>query len=120
MSSLLAAILKQLVQDRLSIVEHIEWLYQKHASKGTKPSLDEINNTLRDILAYYPTVHVVIDILDEYQDGTRYQFLVKLRDLRAGRDVRLIVTARSISDIKDAFKGALRLKVRASKEVLRA
>lgn len=31
----------------------------------------------------------------------------------------MIVTARSIPDIKDAFKGALRLKVRASKEDVR-
>ena len=103
----------------MSTVEHIEWLHQKYTSQGTKLSLDEIYNTLRYILAYYPTVHVVIDALDEYQDGTRYQFLVKLRDLRAGRDVRLIVTARSIPDIEDAFRGALRLKVRASEEDVR-
>ncbi|KAL8811242.1 MAG: hypothetical protein Q9223_007574, partial [Gallowayella weberi] len=115
-SSLLAAILKQLVQDRLSTVEHIEWLHQKHASKGTKPSLDEIYNTLRDVLAHYPTVRVVIDALDECQDGTRHQFLAKLRDLHAGRDVRLMVTARSIPDIEDAFRGALKLKVQASEE----
>lgn len=115
-SSLLAAILKQLVQDRLSTVEHIEWLHQKHASKGTKPSLDEIYNTLRDVLSHYPTVHIVIDALDECQDGTRHHFLAKLRDLQAGRNVRLIVTARSIPDIEDAFRGALRLKVQASEE----
>ena len=115
-SSLLAAILKQLVQGRLSTVEHIEWLHQKHASQGTKPSLDEIYNTLRDVLAHYPTVHVVIDALDECQDGTRHQFLAKLRDLHAGRDVRLMVTARSIPDIEDAFRGALRLEVQASEE----
>ncbi|KAI4122405.1 MAG: hypothetical protein LQ341_007311, partial [Variospora aurantia] len=88
-SSLLAAILKQLVQGRLSTVEHIERLHQKHASKGTKLSLDEIYKTLRDVLAHYPTVHVVIDALDE---------------------------SRFIPDIEDAFRGALRLEVQASEE----
>ncbi|KAL8775416.1 MAG: hypothetical protein Q9194_003784, partial [Teloschistes cf. exilis] len=115
-SSLLAAILKQLVQGQLSTVEHIERLHQKHASQGTKPSLDEIYNTLRDVLTDYPTVHLVIDALDECQDGTRHQFLAKIRDLHAGRDVRLMVTARSIPNIEDAFRGALRLEVQASKE----
>ncbi|KAL8910654.1 MAG: hypothetical protein Q9171_004070 [Xanthocarpia ochracea] len=115
-SSLLAAILKQLVRSRLSTVEHLERLHEKHTSRGTKPSLDEIYNTLRDVLTHYPTVHAVIDALDECQDGTRHQFLAKLRDLQAGSDIRLMATARFIPDIENAFRGALRLKVRASKE----
>lgn len=115
-SSLLAAILKQLVQGRLSTVEHIERLHQKHASKGTKLSLDEIYNTLRDMLAHYTTVYIVIDTLDECQDGTRHQFLAKLRDFHTGKDVRLMATARFIPDIKDTFRGTLRLEVRASEE----
>ncbi|KAL9025778.1 MAG: hypothetical protein Q9180_007594, partial [Flavoplaca navasiana] len=115
-SSLLAAILKQLVQSRLSTVEHIERLHQKHTSQGTKASLDEIHSTLRDVLAHYPTVHVVIDALDECQDGTRHQFLAKFRGLQAGRDVRLMLTARPLPDIEDAFKGALKLEVKASEK----
>ncbi|KAL9034420.1 MAG: hypothetical protein Q9180_005419 [Flavoplaca navasiana] len=115
-SSLLAAILKQLVQSQLSTVEHIERLHQKHASRGTKPSLDEIYHTLRDMLARYPTVHLVIDALDECQDGTRHQFLAKLRGIQAGRNVRLMLTARHLPDIEDAFKGALKLEVEASEK----
>jgi DNA-binding transcriptional regulator YbjK len=45
-SSMLAAVLKQLVSGRPSAVEHIERLHQKHAGWGTKPSLDEITNAL--------------------------------------------------------------------------
>ncbi|KAF1945219.1 hypothetical protein EJ02DRAFT_60371 [Clathrospora elynae] len=114
--TMLTAIMKQLVLGRLSAIEHIDHLHRKHADRGTKPSLDEITNALRDVLAHYPYVYVVIDALDECQNATRRQFLAKLRDLQAGRDVRLMVTARFIPDIEDAFRTALKLEVRASRE----
>jgi Cdc6-like AAA superfamily ATPase len=116
LSSALAAILKQLVSGRPSAIEHIERLHQKHADRGTKPSVDEIASALRNVLAHYPYSCVVIDALDECQTATRHQLMAKLRDLQAGNDVRLMVTARFIPDIEDAFKAALRLEVQASRE----
>jgi hypothetical protein len=115
-SSLLAAILKQLVQGRLATVDHIERLHQKHADRGTKPSLDEIYGALRDVLAPYQCVFIVVDALDECQEGTRRQFLAKLQDLQAIQDVRLIATSRFITDIEDTFRGAPRIEVQASRE----
>jgi hypothetical protein len=115
-SSLLAAIFKQLVQGRLSTVDHIEQLHHKHANRGTKPLLDELYSALRDVLAHHPTVYMVIDALDECQEGTRRQFLAKLRDLQAVRDIRVMATSRFIPDIEDAFREAPRLEVRASGE----
>lgn len=115
-SSLLASILKQLVQGRLSTVDCVERLHRKHADRGTKPSLDEIYSALRDVLAHYSSAHIVIDALDECQDATRRQFLAKLRDLQAARDIRLLVTSRFIPNIEDAFREALRLEVQASRE----
>jgi hypothetical protein len=115
-SNLLAAILKQLVQGRLSTVVHVEQLHQKHANRGTKPSLDEICSALRDVLAHYPTVYLVIDALDECQEDTRRVVLAKLRDLQTAQDVRLMATSRFIPDIEDAFREAPRLEVRASRE----
>ncbi|CAN9210682.1 unnamed protein product [Alternaria alternata] len=115
-SNLLAAILKQLVRGRLSTVVHVEQLHQKHANRGTKPSLDEICSVLRDVLAHYPTVYLVIDALDECQEDTRRLVLAKLRDLQTARDVRLMATSRFIPDIEDAFREAPRLEVRASRE----
>ncbi|KAH8707190.1 ankyrin repeat domain-containing protein [Phaeosphaeriaceae sp. PMI808] len=117
-SRMLAAILKQLVQARLSLVEPVERLHEQHADKGTRPSPDEIFGALRDVFAHYSTVYIVVDALDECQDsdGTRRQFLAKLRDLQAGRDVRLMATSRFIPDIMDWFNKGLKLEVQASKE----
>jgi Cdc6-like AAA superfamily ATPase len=116
-SRMLAAILKQLVQARPSLVEPVERLHKQHADRGTRPSPDEVFSVLRDVLAHYSTVHIVVDALDECQDsdGTRRQFLAKLRDLQAGGDVRLMATSRYIPEIVDAFNEAPKLEVQASK-----
>jgi hypothetical protein len=117
-SRMLAAILKQLVQARLSLVDPVERLHKQHADRGTRPSPDEIFSALRDVLAHYSTVYIVVDALDECldSDGTRRQFLAKLRDLQAGRDVRLMATSRFIPEIVDWFNEGLKLEVQASKE----
>ncbi|KAF2711109.1 hypothetical protein K504DRAFT_475959 [Pleomassaria siparia CBS 279.74] len=117
-SSMLAAVLKQLVQARPSTKEPVERLHKQHASRGTKPSSEEIFCALRDVLAQYPTAYIVIDALDECRadDGTRFQFLTKLRDLQTTGDLRLMVTSRAILEIVKEFRDALTLEVQASKE----
>jgi DNA-binding transcriptional regulator YbjK len=51
-TSLLAAILKQLVQGRQSTVQHVEQLHQKLVNRGTKPSLDQVYSALQDVIAH--------------------------------------------------------------------
>ncbi|KAF2827744.1 ankyrin [Ophiobolus disseminans] len=114
--SILAAILKQLGQGRPSALDSVERLHDKHASRGTRPSLDDTFSALRDVLAQYPYVHIVVDALDECQNETRRQLCTKLLDLQKGADVRLMVTSRFVPDVEDAFKPALRLEVEASDE----
>jgi Cdc6-like AAA superfamily ATPase len=113
---ILASILKQLVQGQLSTANYFERLYEEHANGRPKPSPDAIYRALQDVLGHYSTVHIVVDALDECQDSTRVQLLAKLRDLQTGRDVRLMATSRFMLKIEDAFRGALRLEVKASKE----
>ncbi|RYP07260.1 hypothetical protein DL765_009212 [Monosporascus sp. GIB2] len=116
-TSLLAAILKQLVQARPSTVEPVERLYEQHADRGTMPSLNEVFGALRDVLPHYPTVYIVTDALDECRDSdARRQFLAKLRELQAVQDIRLMATSRSIPEIMDEFREALSLEVQASNE----
>ncbi|KAI9782990.1 MAG: hypothetical protein M1816_001650 [Peltula sp. TS41687] len=114
-SRLLAAILKQLVQIRPSIAEPVTRLYNHHAGRGRRPSLDEIIGALQSILANYSTVYVIIDALDEcpVEDGTRSQLLTKLRDLQRKTDLRLMVTSRFIPTIEMEFRSMIRLEVRA-------
>lgn len=115
-STMLAALLKQLVQARPSIAGSVEQLHKQYTDRGTRPSLDEVFSCLQDVLAHYSAIYIVIDALDECRDGVRGQFLAKLRDLQAGRDIRLMTTSRFMPEILDAFEGALRLEVLASEE----
>jgi Cdc6-like AAA superfamily ATPase len=120
-SSMLAAIVKQLVRARPSAAEPVERLHKEHADRGTKPSLEEIFGTLREVVAKYSVVYIVVDALDECRDsdGTRSQFLAKLRELQAGKDIRLIATSRFIPEVEVEFRTAVRLEVRASNEDVR-
>jgi DNA-binding transcriptional regulator YbjK len=45
-SRMLAAILKQLVQAQLSLVDPVERLHKQHADRGTRPSPDEVFSAL--------------------------------------------------------------------------
>ncbi|KAI9155090.1 ankyrin repeat domain containing protein [Paramyrothecium foliicola] len=115
-SSMLAAILKQLAQSRVSAMEHIERLHEQHADGEIKPNLEEISTALQAAVAHYPRSYIVVDALDECRDhdGTRQQFLARLRNLQAQGDIRVMVTSRFIPDIVGAFGQALRLEVQAS------
>jgi Cdc6-like AAA superfamily ATPase len=115
-ASILAAILKQLVQSRPSTLGSVERLHLEHAGRGTKPSLDDIYSALRDVLAQYPYVHIVVDALDECHSEIRRQLCTKLLDLQMGADMRLLVTSRFVPDVEHAFRRALRLEVKASDE----
>jgi hypothetical protein len=115
-TTLLAAILKQLVRNQPSIADPVTRLYDLHATCNTRPSLDEIFSALQSVLAIYSTVYVVIDALDECpdRDGTRSQLLAKLRDLQQRIDLHLMATSRLIPDIVREFTGMPMLEVRAS------
>ncbi|RYP68349.1 hypothetical protein DL771_006735 [Monosporascus sp. 5C6A] len=115
-TDLLAAILKQLGQSRPYVAEPIARLYNNHAERSTRPSLEEIISALRSLLTNYSSVYVVVDALDEcaYKDGTRSQLLAKLRDLQSKTDMRLMVTSRFIPEIENEFRSMSTLEVRAS------
>ena len=117
-SKMLAAILKQLVQGRPSLLEPVKRLHTRHAGKGTRPSLSETVEVLRDTSASYTTIYVVVDALDEYQDdeGARHEFLTRLTDLQINQDVRLMATSRFIPSIMDMFNKSTKLEIRASKQ----
>ncbi|OAG12718.1 ankyrin [Paraphaeosphaeria sporulosa] len=120
-SSMLAAIVKQLVQGRPSMVEPVARLYEQHVDQGTKPSIEEIFSALREVVPKYSTVYVVIDGLDECRDsdGTRSQLLARLKDLQVGQDVRIMGTARFIPEIEAEFQTAMKLEIQASDEDVR-
>jgi hypothetical protein len=112
-SSLLAAMLKQLVQDQPSIAKPLSSLYDHHEVRRTRPSVEETLIALQSVLADYSRTYVVIDALDEYVHDHRRELLSKLRDLQSKTGLRLMATSRFIPDIVEDFNGLPQLEVRA-------
>ncbi|PSN61088.1 hypothetical protein BS50DRAFT_652779 [Corynespora cassiicola Philippines] len=112
-SSLLAAMLKQLVQDQPSMAEPLYSMHNHHEIQKTRPSLEEILGALQSVLAHYQRVYVVIDALDECVHDVRDELLSKLRHVQSKTDVRVMATSRFIPDIVEQFSGMPELEVRA-------
>ncbi|KFZ04599.1 hypothetical protein V502_10030, partial [Pseudogymnoascus sp. VKM F-4520 (FW-2644)] len=68
-TDLLAAILKQLVQERPLYGEPVATLHKQHADRRTGPSLDEIRTALNSVLNSYSKAYIIIDALDECTDS---------------------------------------------------
>jgi hypothetical protein len=84
-TNLVGTILIQLIQERPSIAEPVAFLFDRLTERRTRPSLEEIQTTLRLMVSSYSKVYVVVDALDECleHNGSRSQLLATLRDLQS-------------------------------------
>jgi len=115
-TDLVAAILKQLVQERPSFGGPVAALYERHADRRTRPSLDELLTALNSVSSCYSKVYIVLDGLDECldSDGTRSELLAKLRSLQTKIDISLMATSRFVPKVVQFFEGFPMLEIRAS------
>jgi len=114
-NALLSALLRQLVQQRPSIPEHVLRLYDDNRSKL---SPEETFSSLQSVLKEYSKVYVVVDALDECIDekGIRPQLLERLHCLQSEVDLRLMITSRPTSEVEEEFGQIPKLKIRANDE----
>jgi hypothetical protein len=121
-ANLLASLLKQLVQEQLSVPESVRSLYEHHKDKRTRPSLDEISNVLYSVVADYSKTFIIIDALDECQasDGSRKRLLLEIFNLQIKTGANLFATSRFIPDIINEFEGSITLEIRANDEDVRS
>jgi Cdc6-like AAA superfamily ATPase len=114
-TELVAAILKQLIQERPMFGEPVAALYKRHADRRTRPSLDEILTALNSVINCYSKVYIILDGLDECTDsnGTRSEFLANLHSLQTKTGTSLMATSRFVPRIAQSFKGFPVLEIRA-------
>lgn len=114
-TSLLATLLKQLLQARPSIPESMSRLCESHSRKGTRPSLEEVFDTLRSVLKTYSTVYVIVDALDECpnRDGTRSWLIDRILKLQSTANLSLMATSRAIPEVMGQLEFGAKLEVRA-------
>ncbi len=104
-ADLAAAILQQLVQGKASVAEPVANLYDRHAEKKTRPSLEEIQSALLVVVSNHTKVYLVVDALDEYLDhnGSGNQLLNMLRQLQATGPLHVMVTSRFDAEVAREF-----------------
>jgi Cdc6-like AAA superfamily ATPase len=114
---LLASLLKQFSQALFFVPESLKILYECHRSQRTRPSLEEVSQTLESVVSKFARTFVIIDALDECDDsdGDRKRLLRALLSLQTKTGVCLLATSRSIPNIEKEFGGRnTRMEIRAS------
>ncbi|RDW85168.1 hypothetical protein BP6252_02758 [Coleophoma cylindrospora] len=112
---LLSSLLRQLSEGQSSVPGIVKDLHERHESKRTSPSLDEVSRAVKSVTSLYSRVFIVIDALDECQQGCRKLLLSEISSLQTDCEVNFFATSRFIPDITRIFDGDLWLEIRASK-----
>ena len=119
--TLLAVILKQLLQSRPDIAGPITKMYDIHQKHQSRPSNSEILSALQLVCSAYSFTYIILDALDECtdQNGTRGRLIDNLRELQKRANVRLMFTSRFNPEIEEKFTSDCKLEVRASNHDIR-
>ena len=113
---LLASLLKQLSRKQPSVPNATKQLYERHNSKRTRPSTDELTGALRSVIGSSSRTFIIIDALDECQMSERTRFLENCFALRDRCNINLFMTSRFLPDITARFDNASTLEIRAAPE----
>ena len=117
---LLASLLKGLLQGQTNFPQDVELLYQRHKSKGSRPSTIELSNTIKTVTRDWSRIFLIIDALDECTGaGTRSRLLKEIASLQDHVNVSFFATSRFIPDVLEEFNGQLMLEIRATDEDVR-
>ncbi|KAK3314375.1 hypothetical protein B0H66DRAFT_463101, partial [Apodospora peruviana] len=118
LDNLFASLLRQLSEALPSLPDAVTELHQRHNTKRTRPSTDELSKALQHIAASFTRVFLVIDALDECQisAGCRAQLIGAAFDLQARCGVNLFMTSRFITEITNKFEKPSWLEIRAAQE----
>jgi hypothetical protein len=95
---------------------YVKNLYERHKTKRTRPSLNEIVGALQSTAQVYSRVFISIDALDEYHLLNRegqYKPLSELFSLQIKTHINLFITSRFISEIISQFDGCIKKEIRA-------
>lgn len=103
---LIADLLKQLCQRQTSISTCVKEIYIRHKYNRTRPSLDELLESLHEVVQTYSRVFIIVDALDECQtsSGCRQIFLEELFNLQKQFGANCFTTSRPILEILTHFK----------------
>ena len=111
--SLLATLLRQLVDQCVIVPEPVKTLYASYDTKTGGPSIEEISKTFFDVVGHEDRVFLIVDALDECSDDTRRTLLTEIWGLQKNTKISFMATSRPIDDLELQFAEYARLEIRA-------
>ena len=116
--SLLKHIIVQLSLRFKPAAKTAESLYISHSRGSTIPTLQEMKETVKSMLATSPTVYLLVDALDECRD--RVDLLDFFKDLREWKHVNLhaFATSRCETEIEDSLSALTTVQIALEESVV--
>jgi hypothetical protein len=110
---LIGSLIQQLLLGQPTIPKDVHDLYASHHRSNTQPDLSELSKLLHSSVEAFSNVYIIVDALDECDEGgkRRSQLLSYLLSLDSR--VRLFFTSRPLGDVEDLLPSAVRFKIRA-------
>jgi len=120
--SLLAAVLRQLVEQCTLLPASVTELYRLHFKDKTQHSPGEISSVLPDVIRTFSQMFLVVDALDECSEPNRRELLKELRYLQEETGMKLLATSRPTVtvDFQRIFKECALLEIRANESDVNA
>jgi len=118
LDDLLASLLRQLTESPPCLPIPVTELYERHKTKRTRASTDELIKALQLVAPSFSRVFILVDALDECQvsNGCRARLIEEVFSLQARCGVNFFMTSRFIPEITDKFDKSSWLEIRATKE----
>lgn len=113
-NSILASLLKQLIEHQPVLSGDIKDLYGKKENTRNMLSLDDIRACIRSVISSYSRVFIVIDALDECDSEQLADLLPEISALRDDHQVNFMATARRVPQIMKSFEKAQQMEIRAT------
>jgi hypothetical protein len=110
---LVGSLIQQLLLRQHVIPKDVLEFYNSHKRYNTPPDYAELSEHLRSLVSLFSKVYIIVDALDECDEGnkTRSSLLAQLRNL--DRRVQLFFTSRRLGDIENLLSGAVQFEIRA-------
>jgi hypothetical protein len=114
-ASVLASLLKQLVQNRPEAGAPIRRLYEKKGLESGLSDCEALISILRSVCSTYTRVRIVVDALDEFSndDGQRDRLLDALSDLQGHGNISFLATSQFVPEITERFASDPILEIQA-------
>lgn len=112
---MLASLVKQLAHNQRLFPEALHQLHDRYDPMHTRPFIGELSDILTALIQSFSRVFILIDALDEGDDGDRTKFLSKIFVVQEKTGFNLFATSRVVNTIAAKFEGSISRNISPSR-----